>query len=321
MGNKEIDSGIHAGIHTKIGDLKRNLARVVRGKGEVIDLALTTLFARGHLLVEDVPGVGKTTLAHGLAKSINCTFHRIQFTSDLLPSDVIGVTIYNQSEHAFEFRRGPIFANVVLADEINRTSPKTQSALLEAMNDGQVSIERETFQLPDPFMLIATQNPLEYAGTFPLPESQLDRFSLRVSIGYPDEDVERSIIESAQAELDPEGLSPVVTSEEVIEIQKAVEGVKVEEDLTDYILKLVGGTRRSAAIKLGVSPRGSMTLYRTAQAMALVKGRDFVTPDDIKGLAVAAFAHRILPADGPGESIDDRAALIEEVMEAVPVPV
>lgn len=317
MENKEI----HAGITTKIADLKRNLAKVVRGKGDVIDMALTTLFARGHLLVEDVPGVGKTTLAHGLAKSINCTFHRIQFTSDLLPSDVIGVTIYNQSTHAFEFRRGPIFANVVLADEINRTSPKTQSALLEAMNDGQVSIEKETFPLPEPFMLIATQNPLEYAGTFPLPESQLDRFALRISIGYPDEEVERSIIESSPSELDPEGLTPVVTAKEVLEIQKTVESVKVDEDLTGYILKIAAATRESASIKLGVSPRGSMTLYRAAQSMALVKGRDFATPDDIKSLATAVFAHRILPAEGLDESMDDRATLIEEVMDTVAVPV
>jgi MoxR-like ATPase len=308
-------------IYGKIQALKKNLEKVIRGKPEIIDLAMTTLFAGGHLLIEDVPGIGKTTLAHGLAKSINCTFQRIQFTSDLLPSDVIGVTIYNQSDHRFEFKPGPIFANIVLADEINRTSPKTQSALLEAMNDAQVSVEKVTHPLPRPFLLRATQNPLEYAGTFPLPESQLDRFAMRISIGYPAEEVERDIIQAPPETLMPEHLEPVITSDDVILIQEASEKVKLEEDLVSYILQIAAGTRRVKTIRLGVSPRGTMTLYRAAQATALVSGRDYCTPDDIKNLAVRVFAHRILPAQSMEEGIEDAEALIEEVLSAATVPV
>jgi MoxR-like ATPase len=317
----------HKEIYGKIQALKKNLEKVIHGKPDTIDLAMTTLFAGGHLLIEDVPGIGKTTLAHGLAKSINCTFQRIQFTSDLLPSDVIGVTIYNQSDHCFEFKPGPIFANIVLADEINRTSPKTQSALLEAMNDGQVSVEKVTHPLPRPFMLLATQNPLEYAGTFPLPESQLDRFAMRISIGYPAEDVERDIIESPPEALMPENLTPVITSEDVMRIQEATEKVKVEEDLVSYMLGIAGGTRNVKTIRLGVSPRGTMTLYRATQAMALVNGRDYCTPDDIKTLVVPVFAHRIIPAQSIGgggggeEGIEDAEALIEEILSTATVPV
>ncbi len=311
----------HKEIYGKIQALKKNLEKVIRGKPDTIDLAMTTLFAGGHLLIEDVPGIGKTTLAHGLAKSINCTFQRIQFTSDLLPSDVIGVTIYNQSDHCFEFKPGPIFANIVLADEINRTSPKTQSALLEAMNDGQVSVEKVTHPLPKPFMLLATQNPLEYAGTFPLPESQLDRFAMRISIGYPAEDVERDIIESPPETLMPENLTPVITSEDVLRIQEATEKVKVEEDLVSYMLGIAAGTRNVKTIRLGVSPRGTMTLYRATQAMALVNGRDYCTPDDIKTLAVPVFAHRIIPAQSIEEGIEDAEALIEEILSTATVPV
>jgi MoxR-like ATPase len=308
-------------IYEKIQALKDNLEKVIRGKPEIIDLAVTTLFARGHLLIEDVPGVGKTTLAHGLAKSINCSFQRIQFTSDLLPSDVIGVTIYNQPEHTFVFQHGPIFADIVLADEINRTSPKTQSALLEAMNDGQVSVEKVTYPLPKPFMLLATQNPLEYAGTFPLPESQLDRFAMRIRIGYPATEREREIVQSPPGALMPESLSPVISSEDVLRIQKAVEAVKVEEDLVSYMLAIAGRTRKVNSIRLGVSPRGTMTLYRTAQAMALVQGRSYCTPDDIKGLAVPVFAHRVIPAQSMDEGIDDSEALIEEILSSSNVPV
>lgn len=308
--------------YKKIEALKANLEKVIKGKEEVIDFAITTLLSKGHLLIEDVPGVGKTTLAHGLARSINCSFHRIQFTSDLLPSDVIGVTIYNQVTQSFEFKPGPIFANIVLADEINRTTPKTQSALLEAMNDRQVSVEKQTYPLPKPFMLIATQNPLEYSGTFPLPESQLDRFTMAIRIGYPDADHEKEIIQSPPERLMPESLSPVITTEDVLEMQALVEGVKVEEDLISYILSIATATRNHRNIRLGVSPRGSMALYRVSQAFALVQYRDYCIPDDIKRLSVPVFAHRIIPSQYTGEEeIINTQTFIEEVLEGVSVPV
>jgi MoxR-like ATPase len=307
--------------HKKIQSLKENIAKVIRGKAEIIDLTLTALFAGGHLLVEDVPGVGKTTLAHGLARSINCSFQRIQFTSDLLPSDVIGVTIYNQSNQSFEFKPGPVFANIVLADEINRTSPKTQSALLEAMNDRQVSVDKVTHPLPRPFMLLATQNPIEYAGTFPLPESQLDRFAMRINIGYPAEEFEKEIIQSPPEALMPENLSPVISSEDVLRIQAVVKRVKVEEDLVGYMLAIAAGTRKVKTIRLGVSPRGTMALYRTAQAMAVVHGRNYCTPDDVKRLAVPVLSHRVIPAHSMEEGIEDTGPLIEEILEGASVPI
>lgn len=308
----------HDEASAKVKRLKQNLSRIIRGKDNIIDLAVTALLSRGHLLIEDVPGVGKTTLAHGLARSINCTFQRIQFTSDLLPSDVLGITVYNQNEHTFEFRPGPIFANVVLADEINRATPKTQSALLEAMNDRQVSVEKHTYELPDPFMLLATQNPLEFSGTFPLPESQLDRFTMNIRIGYPDLESERMIIESSSSGQRPEDLDPVLTTSEVVALQEAATSVRVDPDLVTYILAIAHATRNTRAIRLGVSPRGTMTLYRAAQAMALVSGRDYVLPDDVKTLAVPVFAHRVVPAaeDAEGRAVE----LVEEILSGVEVP-
>lgn len=308
--------------YKKIKKLQTNLGMVIRGKATIIDLAITALLARGHLLIEDVPGVGKTTLAHGIAKSINCTFQRIQFTSDLLPSDVIGMTVYNQAAHSFEFRPGPIFANIVLADEINRTTPKTQSALLEAMNDRQVSIDKVTHALPVPFMLLATQNPLEYAGTFPLPESQLDRFTMSIRIGYPDEADEAAIIQSASSAKILQTLEPVITADELGKMQAVVETIKVAEDLVGYILAIARGTRTHRNIKLGVSPRATTTLYRAAQAFAAVNGRDYCIPDDIKTLAVPAFAHRIIPLDHRAdEGVEGNTALIEDILSSVNVPV
>ncbi|MEE9613822.1 MAG: MoxR family ATPase [Thermodesulfobacteriota bacterium] len=308
--------------HDKIKTLRENLEKVVRGKKGVIDLAIATLLARGHLLIEDAPGVGKTTLAHALARSISCSFQRIQFTSDLLPSDVLGVTIYNQAKLSFEFKPGPIFANIVLADEINRATPKTQSALLEAMNDRQVSVEKETLPLPSPFMLLATQNPLEYSGTFPLPESQLDRFTMRIKIGYPDEAVEREIIQSPPDALLPENLSPVVSAGEVIRLQEQVDKVRVEEELVNYIIKIAAITRKRKSLRLGVSPRGTMCLYRAAQAMAMVEGRDYCIPDDIKRLAVPVFAHRVIPVEyGMEGDAGDTDVLMEEVLKGVRVPI
>lgn len=308
--------------HEKTEGLKKNLGRVIRGKDEIISLAITALVSRGHLLIEDVPGVGKTTLAHGLARSISCSFQRIQFTSDLLPSDVIGVTVFNQTEQRFEFRPGPLFANIVLADEINRATPKTQSALLEAMNDRQVSVDKYTHLLPSPFMLLATQNPLEFAGTFPLPESQLDRFSMSLKIGYPDEIHEREIIRSSFGRAGIDSLVPVVSTTDIEEMQSLVSEVKVHEDLVGYIMAITTATRQNKAIRLGASPRAAMMLYSTAQAYAFVSGRDYCLPDDIKRLSVPVLAHRIVPVERSfDEGSQHTGAIIEEILSATPVPV
>ena len=309
-------------LNEKITALRTNLETVIRGKTEAIDLVITTLLAGGHLLIEDVPGVGKTTLAHALAKSIDANFQRIQFTSDLLPSDIIGLTIYNQSNHTFEFREGPIFTNIVLADEINRATPKTQSALLEAMNEGQVSVDKVTHMLPDPFMIMATQNPLEYAGTFPLPENQLDRFAMRVSLGYPEIEVEREIITSPLESLDPARLSPIITTRELKELQAQVEGIVMDDDLVGYVLAIVHATREIEGIKLGASTRGAMDLVRCAKARAMVGGRTFCTPDDVKSLAVPVLAHRIISDRfSPQECPEDSSALVARLIEKIAVPI
>jgi MoxR-like ATPase len=306
-------------ISEKINLLRKNLERVILGKKDAIELSIATLLMKGHLLIEDVPGVGKTTLAQGLARSIAATFKRIQFTSDLMPSDVIGVTVYNEVAKEFEFRHGPIFANVVLADEINRSSPKTQSALLEAMSEGRVSVENITYRLPRPFFLLATQNPLEYAGTFPLPESQLDRFAMSISIGYPEESVEKDILRSKKIVL-PENLSPVVTTDEILDLQEAVEAVSVEEDLVEYMVRMVAETRKRKDAKMGVSPRGAQALYRASRAMALINGRNYCIPDDIKRVAPAVLSHRIIPVRY-GMEEPDRLVIIEEVLSSVKVPI
>ena len=309
-----------ADIAGKVRLLQENLERIIKGKPAVIRQAITTFFARGHLLIEDVPGVGKTTLAHGLAKSINCTFQRIQFTSDLLPSDIIGITIYNQEKHTFDFKPGPVFAHIVLADEINRTAPKTQSALLEAMNDRQVSIDRITHTLPAPFMVIATQNPLEYEGTYPLPESQMDRFMMRIKIGYPETAAEKEILLSPSAKLQPNNLEPVLSVGEVIYIQDMVDKIKIDHDLVDYILAIVNATRKSDKLQLGVSPRGAMALYRAAQASALVDGRTYCIPDDIKRLSIPVFSHRVVASLGLEGETEDVEGIIQEMVENIEVP-
>lgn len=305
----------------RVGALRANLERAVRGKPAVIDLAITTLLARGHLLIEDVPGVGKSTLAHGLARSIDCSFQRIQFTTDLLPSDIIGVTVFNQTDRSFEFRPGPVFANIVLADEINRATPKTQSALLEAMNERQVSVDRATYPLPSPFMLLATQNPIEFSGTFPLPESQLDRFMVCLRMGYPGEEHERIIVRSSGEGGSIDALGPVLDAGEVEALQALSSGVRVDEDLVSYILSIATATRNHHAIRLGVSPRATMAMYRAAQALALASGRDYCIPDDIKTLAVPVFAHRIIPADPAlGSGAETGASLLNEILGAIKVP-
>jgi len=306
-----------------VTQLQRAIARAIYGKEEVIQLALVTLLARGHLLIEDVPGTGKTTLAHALAKSFQCTFQRIQFTSDLLPSDVLGVSVYNPEVREFEFRQGPIFANVVLADEINRTTPRTQSALLEAMNEAQVTADGRTMQLPQPFLVIATQNPVEHHGTYPLPESQLDRFLMRIRMGYPSHETEKEILRS-RAVADPTAsLEPVANVFDVLAMQQTVTRVKVDSSLLDYALEIVNRTRKTDQLALGVSPRGTLMLQRAAQARAFLDGRDFCLPDDFKQLAVAVFSHRVV-ASARHASLQKKSETTEnvlrEIVESVRVP-
>jgi len=308
----------------KIRTLQENIEQVIRGKPEAVRLTITTLLARGHLLIEDVPGIGKTTLAHSLARSLDCGFRRIQFTSDLLPSDILGVTIYNQPSQAFEFKAGPIFANIILADEINRTTPKTQSSLLEAMNDGQVSVDSHTYPLPKPFMVIATQNPLEYHGTYPLPESQLDRFMMRIRIGYPDASDEKVILTTQHLFHSAGDLKPVLTAAEVLDLQNEVDRVRMDEGLVDYLLALTRATRTSELLELGISPRGAIALHKAAQAYALVDGRTFCIPDDIKRLAPLVFAHRVIVnarIDTFGDRGEDAERILEELVNQVPVPI
>jgi MoxR-like ATPase len=303
--------------------VQQSVQSVIRGKDEVIQLALVGLFARGHLLIEDVPGVGKTTLAHALARSFNCAFQRIQFTSDMLPSDVIGISVFSQQTQRFEFRPGPIFANIVLADEINRTTPKTQSALLEAMNENQVTVDNRTSPLPQPFMVMATQNPIEHHGTYPLPESQLDRFLMRLKIGYPSSESEKEILQNF-AQSDPlANIRPIMTAAEVVEIQNQVRRVKVDEELVNYTLAIVEKTRQHEYLSLGVSPRGSMMLYRAAQGLAFLEGRNYCIPDDFKRLVLPVFSHRCVVSSRYISTLkksDQAKAILEEITDSTPVP-
>jgi MoxR-like ATPase len=306
-----------------VTQLQRSIARAIFGKEDVIQLALVTLLARGHLLIEDVPGVGKTTLAQALAKSFHCTFQRIQFTSDLLPSDVLGVSVYNPESREFEFRHGPIFANIVLADEINRTTPRTQSALLEAMNEAQVTVDGRTMLLPQPFLVIATQNPVEHHGTYPLPESQLDRFLMRVKMGYPSHETEREILRSRTSDDPVTSMEPVADVADVLSMQETVTRVRVDSSLRDYALEIVNRTRKSDQLALGVSPRGTLMLQRAAQARAFLDSRDFCIPDDFKQLAVPVFAHRVV-ASARHASLQKKSETTEnvlrEIVESVRVP-
>jgi MoxR-like ATPase len=300
--------------------LEASVSRALVGKPEVVRLAVVGLLARGHLLIEDVPGVGKTTLAAALARSIGAGFQRIQFTSDMLPSDVIGVSIWEPAKSEFVFKPGPLFTNIVLADEINRTTPKTQSSLLEAMNEAQVSLDHSTYPLPRPFMVLATQNPREHEGTYPLPESQLDRFLLRIRIGYPGAPDEKSVLRGAGSPA-LETLVPVIEAEDVMALQEEADRVRTDESVLDYIMALVAATRSSPLLSLGVSPRGSLALLRTARAQALADGRDYLVPDDVKGLAVPALAHRVMVkgrgAQGGGV---DAEAVLRSIVQDVPVP-
>src|SRR5690348_7728037 len=303
--------------------LESALRKVIRGKDDVVRLALVSVLARGHLLIEGVPGVGKTTLGQALARAIDCTFQRVQFTSDMLPSDVLGISVYSAAEQKFEFKRGPVFTNVLLADEINRTTPKTQSALLEVMNEGQVTVDGHSREVPRPFLVIATQNPVEHHGTYPLPESQLDRFLLRVQMSYPAAESERQILraEAGAARLDE--VQPVLTGAEVLEMQEQVMQIRVDESLVTYMLEIVKRTRESEHLSLGVSPRGSLMLYRAAQAMAFVEGRGFATPHDFKRLAVPVFAHRVVVNARYSSTLkasEQAERIVGEIVDTVAVP-
>jgi len=297
-----------------------NVERVIVGKREAIELAVIALMSKGHLLIEDAPGVGKTMLARSLAKSLDCTFKRIQFTPDILPSDITGVSVYNQKSGDFEFRPGPVLAQIVLADEINRATPKVQSALLECMEERQITVDGITHQVPVPFHVLATQNPIEYEGTFPLPETQLDRFILRLSLGYPSAQDEISIIEHQQYHHPIENLGAVASSDDIVALQDAVKTIYVDDLIKQYITSLVAETRRHPAIYLGASPRGSLALFRTAQAYALMQGRDYVLPDDIKALAVPVLAHRLIIRLTGSSQDNNGQATVSELLETVPVP-
>jgi MoxR-like ATPase len=317
--NIKVDNNIREaqGLAEKI---IQNVEKVMVGKTEVVRLAVIALISQGHLLIEDAPGVGKTMLARSLAKSINCTFKRIQFTPDMLPGDVTGVTVYNQKSGDFEFRSGPISAQVVLADEINRATPKVQSALLEAMEEKQVTVDGVTHKMPSPFHVLATQNPIEYEGTFPLPEAQLDRFLLRINIGYPSRAEEIAIIERQMIVHPIEQIGPVVDAADVLMLQETVKKIYVDDLIKQYVVSLVDATRHHPSIYLGSSPRGSLALFRTSQARALLMGRDYVLPDDIKALAGPALAHRsLLTAVGQSQGKDGRA-FISDVLNTIPVP-
>jgi len=306
---------------TLIEQLEANISRALFGKDDVVRKCVVALLAGEHVLLEDVPGVGKTLVGKALAKSVSGTFRRIQFTPDLLPADITGSTLYDASKKEFVFSRGPIFANVVLADEINRTTPRTQSALLEAMSERQVSVDGQSTLLPQPFMVIATQNPLEFEGTYPLPESQLDRFLLRISVGYPDQVHELEVLASHREGEPVDRLEPVLSGEQIIELQEAVRRVKVDRSIDSYLLDIVHATRASDDLHVGVSIRGTLSLYRASQAAALVEGRHFVVPDDVKRLAVPVLSHRVITKGYlQGSQREAIEALIERLVEEVPVP-
>ena len=307
----------------KINLLQAEIERVIRGKAEAVRLAIVTLLAGGHLLVEDVPGVGKTTLAHALARALDCSFQRIQFTSDLLPSDVIGLSVYDQTSTTFEWRQGPIFANVILADEINRTTPKTQSALLEAMAERHVTVEGVTHPLPQPFIVMATQNPIEHHGTYPLPESQVDRFMLRLRIGYPGLIDEKQMLRDREHGEPLDEVQTVMTAEEILELQRAVSKVTVDDAIVDYLMRIVAATRNSEMLDLGVSPRGTLSLFRAAQALALTEERDYCIPDDVKRLVIPVFAHRITVSSRYASAMrrsEEAEAVLHEILKTVSVP-
>jgi MoxR-like ATPase len=306
----------------KIATLQANVERVIRGKSEVIQFCIAALLSKGHILLEDVPGVGKTTLAHALARSLSLSFQRIQFTSDLLPADIVGVTIFNQNQQEFEFVSGPVFTNVLLADEINRATPKSQSALLEAMSEGMITVEKRRLPLPDPFLVIATQNPVEHVGTYPLPESQLDRFLMRLTIGYPNSTDEKKLLRAGGAQDALEHLEPVLDTIELRELQERVSTIHVNESLVDYLMHITHTTRNHPEVALGVSTRGALTYFKACQALAMVSGRDFVIPEDIKRLAGPVLSHRIVMKDRREMrgDVSAEAKFLNRILSEIPVP-
>ena len=308
-------------IQQLANDLRESVQRVVVGKSDVIDLAIIAVICRGHVLVEDVPGIGKTTMAKALAQSLGCTFSRIQFTPDLMPTDVLGVNFYNQKTGDFEFRAGPIFSQVVLADEINRATPRTQSAMLEAMQERQVTVDGQTRRLNEPFLVLATQNPIELEGTFPLPEAQLDRFMIRIKLGYPSAEEESDILQRFERDTTLPDLDAVTGAKELREMQRLVTTVRVEDIIRDYIVELVQSTRRNDGLTLGASPRAALALYKTAQARSALDGRDFVTPDDVKALAETTLAHRVILTSNSRLRGRTAEQIVAETLSRVPAPI
>lgn len=303
-----------------IEGLQQNLSKVIRGKKECIEILTIALLAGGSVLMEDIPGVGKTTLAKALAKSLDSEFRRVQFTPDLLPADILGTSIYNPSDGSFSFHKGPVFCNILLADEINRASPRTQSALLESMSELQATIEGKTYILPKPFLVIATQNPIEFHGTYPLPEAQLDRFLVLLKMGYPDAESEMSILYS-QAESHPiDHVTPVLHKDKIVEMQQAVRRVRVDEAIVKYILEIVENTRKDTRLKLGASPRGSIMLFRASQASAFTQGRDFVLPDDVQKLASYVLPHRLILTTKARYGGTDKNSIVEEIVKSIKIP-
>jgi MoxR-like ATPase len=297
-----------------------NIEKVIIGKRDTIQLTMLALLTQGHLLIEDVPGVGKTMLARAISKSTGCTFRRIQFTPDMLPSDVTGVSVFNQKTREFEYRAGPVVSQIVLADEINRATPKTQSSLLEAMEERQVTVDGITYPLPTPFLVLATQNPIEYEGTFPLPEAQVDRFMMRINLGYPEEKEEVAILDSQQRRHPITDLGQVISAEELVIAQEALQDIFVSDLIKEYIVAITRATRKHPDVYLGVSPRGSLALYKTARALAAVSGRDYVIPDDVKTLAIPTLAHRVIISPSARIKDVDSRSIVEETLNSIPVP-
>jgi MoxR-like ATPase len=304
----------------KLLALRANIESVLLGKADVVHKVLVALLARGHVLLEDIPGVGKTVLTRAIAKSIDCSFSRIQLTPDLLPSDIIGVSVYDARSGEFSFKRGPIFANIILADEINRTTPRTQSALLEAMNESQVSTDGKTYTLGPPFLVLATQNPYEFEGTYFLPENQLDRFMVRLRIGYPSQDVEKEILQTQPGQTRLAQLSPVITAAQVVELQERVLAVNIDEAILDYVLAIAAATRNNKELSVGLSPRGGLALVQAAKGCALLEGRDYVIPDDVKGLASCVCAHRLVSRTLSHDGMGAAEAVFNHIMETIPAP-
>ena len=308
-------------VQNMAGRIRENVQRVIVGKDDAINLAIIALLCRGHILVEDAPGIGKTTLAKTLAQSLQCTFKRIQFTPDLMPTDVLGVNFYNQRTSDFEFRQGPIFSQMLLADEINRATPRTQSSLLEAMQERQATVDGETRRLPEPFLVMATQNPIEMEGTFPLPEAQLDRFMLRIRLGYPTPEEESDILLRFERETEPPEVDAVADADELAEMQSLVNRVLVEDTLRQYIVEILQASRTNQSLTLGASPRAGLALYKASQARAALEGRDFVLPDDVKTLALPVLSHRLIVASNARLRGRTAGQIVRDILAGIPVPI